>query len=88
MADPLDPYRRQLELYQFQMGPECGRLATALDVLTDAMALIGQHGVYCRRERRPDQESLDIRTVVGQLESSKVLISKTMQEIRENSGGG
>ena len=35
------------------MGSARGRLAVALDLLTDSLALVGQHGVYCRSERFP-----------------------------------
>jgi hypothetical protein len=75
-------YQEKLERYQFQMGPACGRLATALDVLTDTLALVGQHGVYCRNAGRPDREALDIRMVMGQIEDSKSLIMDTMKELR------
>ena len=30
------------------MGATRGRLAVALDLLTDSLALVGQHGVYCK----------------------------------------
>ena len=40
----LDHYREAQERYEFQMGPVRGGLATALDILTDALALVGQHG--------------------------------------------
>ena len=78
----MDRYQEQLEHYQFQMGPSCGRLAMALDVLTDALALVGQHGVYCRTSGRPDREAMDIRLVMEQLEDSKELIQETMKELR------
>src|SRR5580698_900031 len=39
--------RDDLERFEFMMGAERGRLAVTLDMLTDALILIGQHGVYC-----------------------------------------
>jgi len=56
----LEPYREANERYQFQMGPVRGNLATALDILTDALALVGQHGVYCRSQRQPQFPAMDI----------------------------
>ena len=34
-----------LEHHETMMGPARGRLAVALDLLTDSLALVGQHGV-------------------------------------------
>ena len=76
-------YRDQLDRYQFQMGPSRGRLATALDVLTDALALVGQHRVYCRNPGNSEGESMDIRLVMEQLENSKLLILETMKELQQ-----
>ena len=42
----LSKHRQQLELHETMMGASRGRLAVALDLLTDAMAMVGQHGVY------------------------------------------
>ena len=44
--------RDELEKYEFMMGLERGRLAVTLDLLTDALVLVGQHGVYCQRDRK------------------------------------
>lgn len=76
-------YQEQLDRYQFQMGPSRGRLATALDVLTDALALVGQHRVYCRNTGNIEGESMDIRLVMERLESSKLLILETMKELQQ-----
>ena len=37
----LDHYKNLRERYEFQMGPARGRMATALDILTDALTLVG-----------------------------------------------
>jgi hypothetical protein len=74
-------YREQLDGYQFQMGLSRGRLAMALDVLTDALALVGQHGIYCRSADGVGGQALDIRLVIDQLEESKALIIETMKEL-------
>jgi hypothetical protein len=39
--------RAELQRHEFMMGVERGRLAVALDLLTDSLILVGQHGVYC-----------------------------------------
>ena len=82
----LDHYAAARERYEFQMGPIRGRLATALDILTDALTLVGQHGVYCRSERQPQQPSLDIRLILQQIEDSKGLVIEAIESLtpREN----
>ncbi len=50
-----DDYREELEKHEFMMGTARGRLAVSLDRLTDAMILIGQHGVYCTSSRNPSR---------------------------------
>jgi hypothetical protein len=81
----LDHYREARERYEFQMGPARGTLATALDVLTDALALVGQHGVYCRSARQPQYPAMDVRIVMEQLEDSKGLIIEVMEQLKKKS---
>jgi hypothetical protein len=82
----LDHYRETKERYEFQMGPVRGGLATALDILTDALALVGQHGVYCRSTRQPQYPAMDVRLVMQQIEDSKALIIAAMQELKKDAG--
>ena len=82
----LDNYREAKERYEFQMGPVRGSLATALDILTDALALVGQHGVYCRSSRQPQYPAMDVRLVMQQIEDSKALIIGAMQDLKKNAG--
>jgi hypothetical protein len=79
----LDHYREARERYEFQMGAVRGGLATALDILTDALTLVGQHGVYCRSARQPQHPSMDVRLVMEQIEDSKGLIIAAMEELKK-----
>jgi hypothetical protein len=81
----LEHYRETRQRYEFQMGPARGALATALDVLTDALALVGQHGVYCRSTRQPQYPSMDVRLVMQQIEDSKGLIIEVMEQLKKKS---
>lgn len=74
--------KEELEKYEFMMGTERGRLAVSLDVLTDALALIGQHGVYCVSNRNPGKPALDIQAVMQGINDAKELIGSAMEEIR------
>ena len=71
-----------LERHETMMGSARGRLAVALDLLTDALALVGQHGVYCRSERVPGQPRMDVALVLEQLDDAKQLVQSTMEELK------
>jgi hypothetical protein len=77
-----DNYRDELEKFEFMMGPARGRLAVTMDIVTDAMSLIGQHGVYCQSQRYPGKPVLDIQLVMKSLTEAKELISNVMEELK------
>ena len=77
-----DERRDELERYEFQMGVERGRLALSLDLLTDALTLVGQHGVYCQSARQPGLPKMDVQAILKGIEDAKELISDSMQELR------
>jgi hypothetical protein len=85
MADMsvLDNHKDELERHEFMMGFERGRLAVTMDLLTDALVLIGQHGVYCTSNRNPTQPALDLQTVLKSINGAKELISSVMEELRK-----
>jgi len=72
----------ELENYEFQMGLERGRLALTLDLLTDALVMVGQHGVYCQSARQPGKPAMDIRIVQKCINDAKDLVGSVMQEIQ------
>ena len=77
-----DEKRAELEKHEFMMGPERGRLAVALDLLTDSLILVGQHGVYCTSSRNPNVPALDLQAVLSGMEGTKALIQSVMEELR------
>jgi hypothetical protein len=78
-----DEKRVELERHEFMMGVERGRLAVALDLLTDALILVGQHGVYCASTRNPAKPALDLQAVLGGMDGAKELIQSVMEELRK-----
>ena len=74
----------ELERLQTQMGVPRGRLAMALDVLTDSLILVGQHGVYCQSARQPGKPAMDIQIILKGLNDAKELIADVMQELKAN----
>ena len=77
-----DKHHDALEVHETMMGHARGRLAVALDLLTDSMALVGQHGVYCRSERFPGQPKMDVALILEQLNDAKELVQSTMEQLR------
>jgi hypothetical protein len=82
MTSPFEKHRDALEVHETMMGQARGRLAVALDLLTDSLALVGQHGVYCRSERFPGQPKMDIALVLEQLDDAKQLIQSAMESLK------
>ena len=74
-----DKHRDTLEQHETMMGPARGRLAVALDLLTDSLALVGQHGVYCQSTRIPGKPTLDIALVVEQIGDAKELLQSVIE---------
>jgi hypothetical protein len=81
MASAFDDQRETLEKHEFMMGVSRGRLAVTLDMLTDALILVGQHGVYCTSARNPAIPALDLQAVMHQLTGAKELIQSVMQAL-------
>jgi hypothetical protein len=75
--------REELEQHEFMMGVPRGRLAVTLDILTDALVLVGQHGVYCQSARQPGKPAMDIRIITKCITDAKDLIGSVMAELKE-----
>ena len=71
--------QEQLEKYEFQMGATRGKLAMASDLLTDALVLVGQHGVYCTSVRQPNKPAMDLQIILQCMNESKELILKAIE---------
>jgi hypothetical protein len=78
----LDDKAEELEKHELMMGAARGKLAVSLDLLTDALVLAGQHGVYCRSNRNPAKPATDLATIIEAINAAKQLIADSMQEIK------
>ncbi|MBI3668812.1 MAG: hypothetical protein HY237_03395 [Acidobacteria bacterium] len=77
-----EDYKAELEHYEQMMGAHRGRLAVTLDRLTNAMVLVGQHGVYCHSNRDPQKPTMDIQLITEELRKAKELIQSVMEGLR------
>jgi hypothetical protein len=75
----LNKHHDALEVHETMMGTTRGRVAVALDLLTDALALVGQHGVYCQSTRVPGKPALDIALVLEQIGDAKELLQSAIE---------
>ena len=73
--------QEDLEHFETRMGVPRGRLAVTMDLVTDAMALVGQHGVYCQSQRWPGRPVMDVELILKNLADAKELIQSVMQEL-------
>jgi hypothetical protein len=77
-----DEKQEELEHYETMMGVPRGRLAVTMDMITDAMALVGQHGVYCQSQRWPGKPVMDIQIIMKNLTDAKELIQSVMEKLK------
>jgi len=75
-------FRDELERHELEMGVEAGRLAVTLDILTDALILVGQHGVYCRSARQPGKPAMDVQIISQNILQAKELVASVMDLLR------
>jgi len=80
-------HHEELEHYETMMGPHRGRLAVTLDLLTNALVLVGQHGVYCHTNRDPEVPVMDIRIITQEISKAKELIQSVMEGLRAEAHG-
>ena len=74
--------KEELERHEFRMGRERGRLAVTLDCITDALVLVGQHGVYCQSARQPGKPAMDVQLIDKCITDAKELVSSVMGELK------
>ena len=79
-----EEYKENLEQSEQRFGRDRGRLAVALDRITNALVLVGQHGVYCTSQRNPTLPAMDLRIITQELAHAKELIQSVMEEIRRS----
>src|SRR4029077_5363283 len=79
-----EDHKEEVEHYEQMFGRERGRLAVSLDRLTNALVLVGQHGVYCTSQRNPTLPAMDIRIIANELTSAKELVQAVMEELRRS----
>jgi len=79
----VEDHKDELEHYETMMGANRGKLAVTLDRLTNALVLVGQHGVYCHTARDPEKPVMDIQMISREIGDAKALIQSVMETLRQ-----
>ena len=82
-----EEHRDELEHYEQMFGRQRGRLAVALDLVTNALVLAGQHTVYCHSAADPRRPMRDVQLMGDELTKAKELIQSVMEDLREERQG-
>jgi hypothetical protein len=69
-----NPLLDQLDDYIFKMGPARARQAMSMDLLTDALVLLGRHRVYTHAPTGKTKRDRDIDAAIAQLEHIRQLL--------------
>lgn len=80
--DAFEEHKDDLQHFEQMYGRARGRLAVSLDRMTNALVLVGQHGVYCTRQRNPSVPAMDLRIIAQELEHAKQLVQSVMEELK------
>ena len=87
-GDVFHARQEELEREEFMRGEARGRLAVSLDVLTDALVLVGQHGVYCTSNRNPAVPKMDLQAVLAGIGGAKELVASVMETLNKEAEQG
>ena len=82
-----EEHEEELERFEQMYGRERGRLAVSLDRMTNALVLVGQHGVYCTSQRNPTVPTMDLRMITQELAHAKELVQSVMEELKRKREG-
>jgi hypothetical protein len=78
-----EEHKDELERSELMYGKERGRLAVSLDRVTNALVLVGQHGVYCTSQRNPTVPAMDLRIITHELAHAKELVQSVMEDLKK-----
>ena len=75
-------HAESLEKHEFMMGKARGRLAVTMDILTDALVLAGQHGVYVQTQTKSQKLPMDILLMIKNIEDAKELVFSVIEDLK------
>ena len=75
-----DDWKERLEDFETQYGPMAGKLALAMDVITDAEISAGQLNVYCKNGLDPRRPHPDLERVQLYIKLVRSLLKEAFRD--------
>lgn len=69
----------------FKHGKPLGRIAAAMDLLSDIQIAVGTHAAYCKRPSNPTLPTRDIEDVLRMIEYVKELMVDLREHVKNRS---
>ena len=73
-------YREKLEDFETQYGALAGKLALAMDLISDAEITAGQLALYCPNSLNPKQPHPDVQLLQRQVNAVRGLVKEAFRE--------
>lgn len=80
--------REKLEDMETQYGPTAGKLAMAMDLMTEAEIAAGQLAIYCRNSMNPSKPHPDLEQVQACVKAVRQLVKGAFREERAKKAPG
>lgn len=68
---------------EFKFGKPLGRVAAAMDLLSDIQIAVGTHAAYCKRPSNPTRPTRDIEDVLRMIGHVKELMVDLRSELQQ-----
>ena len=78
--------REKLDDFEFQYGALAGKLALAMDMLSDAQIAAGQLAIYCRNGLQPGRPHPDVVVLQRSIEVVRTVVKEAFREERARRG--
>jgi hypothetical protein len=69
-----------IEHLEFKHGRDKGRLAAAMDLLTDLEVVVGSHMAYCHQAKKTLKPPADIQAALEHIAHTKELVASLLED--------
>ncbi len=87
-ADIPEELSEKLDDFEFQYGSQAGKLALAMDLISDAEIASGMLAVYCRNGLDPSRPRPDVEQLQNTVRTVRTLVKAAFREERARRTAG